>query len=127
MTQRPKKHHYIPKGILKHFCYRNQSKLWYHDKSKTRGVESKDKENVFYKKHYYTVTDSNGFRDASAETQFFQKIDDKISCFIDQLNECNWNIGNIEIDSDTSDFVRMFMEYYTKRRVTISSPTKSRG
>jgi len=118
MKQRSKEHHYVPKGILKHFCYRVQGKnrkIWYVDKSKSGGIESKDIKNVFKKRHYYTVTDYDGNRDDSFETEFLQKLDDQIAAFIDLIQSLISDADQIDVDVPTTEFVRQFIEFYTKR------------
>lgn len=76
----PKKHHYIPQGILNNFT-RKGMLYWY---SKERQIQKKQKpEKVGFIKNFYNYTDS----ERSLETEFFTTIDSDAPIVINKIIE----------------------------------------
>ena len=80
----PKRQHYIPKMLLKHFVDDKGHLHFYIKDSPEKGVRSQRPDTLFYKNHLYTFTNLDGSRDYSTEA-FFSKIEseaDPVVCKI---------------------------------------------
>lgn len=70
MSNTPKRHHYVPKFILRNFAD-NNGKLHCFDKESDRIYEASPRD-VFVKKHGYTQQSADGSRSAPVETQLME-------------------------------------------------------
>lgn len=110
-----KKHHYVPKGLLRHFCYTKQ-KMYYFDFSKKKaGIVSRDIGKIFLKFHYYSVETPEGKRSDILEREFLQVLDSRIASFVAQFIKAREKNILPAIDFETQDFLRQFIYYHTKR------------
>ena len=80
----PKRQHYIPKMLLKHFVD-DKGILHFFDKnSPEKGVREQTPRTLFYERHLYTSTNLDGSRDYSTEAFFskFEREADPVVCKI---------------------------------------------
>ena len=81
---KPKRQHYIPKMLLKHFVDDNDQLSFFERDAPKRGVRKQTPRTLFYKRHLYTFTDLDGTKDFSTE-EFFSELEgqaDPIVCKI---------------------------------------------
>lgn len=113
--ERSKWHHYVPQGVLSKFCY-SGSKLYYYSKNRcSEGVDSRDIEKKFRKRHYYSVTTPTGQKSDILEREFLQVLDSKFVEFVTQFSVA-FSAGKLPvIDVPTRGFLQQFLYYYAKR------------
>ena len=112
-----KNHHFVPQAILKRFCYDEaQKKLFYYDKEKPKnGVVSRDKGKVFCKRHYYNFIDQSGKKTDTMERNYYSKVDDTISNFLDEI-EGILDGGDIpEISAQNQIYIKDLIYSFSKR------------
>ena len=74
----PKRHHWVPKSILKYF-ENEEGQLYYCDKRHPRSpIESRNRRTVFRERNAYTLLKEDGTNDYSMEHKFAEIFDDKI-------------------------------------------------
>jgi hypothetical protein len=66
----PKKHHYVPRLLLRRFAD-NNGKLWfYNKKAPDIGVCPRRPEDIFFEKHLYSLVDEDGGKNVALEIAF---------------------------------------------------------
>lgn len=83
-----KHHHYVPKGLQKHFC-ENGRNLWYSEKTDVSysPPEWRNIDNTFKGKYYYTILDSNGKTTDAIEKNFYQVLDNHLASLLDEIKD----------------------------------------
>lgn len=77
-------HHYIPKAILRGFCFEPE-RIWYHNKRFSNEIEPRNIKSIFRRRHLNTFTDNQGNKSDVLESVFARHIDDKINNFTSNL------------------------------------------
>ena len=77
----PKRQHYIPQMLLKHFVDDKGHLHFYIKDSPEKGVRSQRPDTLFYKNHLYTFTDLDGNKDFSTEC-FFSKLESEANSVV---------------------------------------------
>ena len=82
---RPKNQHYIPQMLSKRFA-NQEGKLYVYDKSHPdKGVQKKDPQKTFVRRHFYSQEEEDGTRDVSVETQFLAPLESDASLVIEKI------------------------------------------
>lgn len=83
MSNVPKKHHFLPEFYLRGFC--RDSSLWTYDLEKDQ-YDPRRPEIFGIKKHFYSITDSEGKRDPHVEKQL-AKVEGRVAPVFRRLDE----------------------------------------
>ena len=81
----PKRHHYIPRMLLKQFSNERGVFFVYDKRHPDKGVDIRKLENLFVERHLYTQVDAKGARDVSVETDFLAPLDGEASRLFNKL------------------------------------------
>lgn len=107
-----KKHHYIPKGILRNFCFASDS-IWFFNKDKAaEGVKRRNIDNVFYAHHLNSIWLQQGQkweRDVSVEDFFSNEIDNEIPEMVRVLERF---MGDRPLDTLQADERRQITQFF---------------
>ena len=81
----PKRHHYIPRMLLKRFS--NERGIFYvfDKRHPDKGLHKRKLENLFVERHLYTQVDANGAKDVSVETEYLASLESKGSRLFNKL------------------------------------------
>ena len=71
---KPKRQHYIPQMLLKHFVDEDDHLSFFQKDAPERGVREQTPKTLFFKWHLYTFTDLDGNKNVSTE-DFFTKLE----------------------------------------------------
>lgn len=73
------KQHHVSVHILKNFTD-NANRFYYYNKAHPeKGVQRKNPENVFYRRHQYSIENADGSRDVQIESKFLKKLDNDVN------------------------------------------------
>lgn len=75
----PKRHHYIPRMLLKRFSSEHGNFFVYDKRHPDKGVHMRKLENLFVERHLYTQIDASGAKDVSVETDFLAPLESEAS------------------------------------------------
>lgn len=81
----PKRHHYIPRMLLKRFSNERGFFFVYDKRHPDKGVQKRMLENLFVERHLYTQVDANGAKDVSVETEYLASLESKASRLFNKL------------------------------------------
>lgn len=82
---KPKRHHYIPQMLSKHFA-NQEGKLYVYDKSHPeKGVQKWGPKDTFVRRHLYSQEEEDGTRDVSVETEFLEPQESEASPVIKKI------------------------------------------
>ena len=81
----PKRHHYIPRMLLKRFSNQRGFFYVYDKRHPDKGVHRRKLGNLFVERHLYTQVDANGAKDVSVETEFLAPLEGEASRLFDRL------------------------------------------
>ena len=113
-NNRPKRHHFIPQMMLRHFAD-NDEQLWFWRRDFVKGdVRKTSTQNLFVEKDLYTFTDANGTKDVALET-FFSCLESAGAKFINQLADIVRNEETPKLDDSAWEFWGQFFYYHLKR------------
>ncbi|HWJ70677.1 MAG TPA: DUF4238 domain-containing protein [Sphingobium sp.] len=114
MAAGPKRHHYIPQMMLRHFVDEH-GQLWFWRRTFEPGeVKTVSTQNIFVEKDLYTRVGADGSKDLSLET-FFSDLEGTGAAFIRQLCEIVRNNELPKLDDGAWDFWDHFFYYLQKR------------
>lgn len=77
-TKKSVRHHFVPKSILKRFCFRGQTTFYATKRSKGIAVERRNIETIFTRRHYNSFLKSDGSKDDTIEKFFAYELDNYI-------------------------------------------------
>ena len=104
----PKRQHYIPRMLLKHFVD-SRGHLHFLDKdSLEKGVRAQNPKTLFYERHLYSFFDSDGERDYSTERRL-AKIEDKASPIVEKIVE---NARKNDLPDFTAHEKEVWVEFF---------------
>ncbi len=106
---RSQNHHFVPKTILKHFCVEGSS-VYYATKRKTPfTIEVRNINSVFKRRHYNTVTRTDGSKSDGLERFFAVELDNYVPNWMDIFQKCLVS-GNVSFKSgeDRRRFIQFF-------------------
>ena len=110
----PKRQHYIPKMLLKHFVD-DKGILHFFDKdSPEKGVRGQTPKTLFYRSHLYTFTNLDGSRDYSTEV-FFSKLEQEAEPIVCKIVD-NARMGKSPnlTRSEKDVWVRFFIQLWKR-------------
>lgn len=81
----PKRHHYIPRMLLKRFSNERGIFFVYDKRQPEKGVHKRKLENLFVEKHLYTQIDASGAKDVSVETEYLASLESEASRLFSKL------------------------------------------
>lgn len=117
MTQilnRPKRHHFIPQMMLRHFAD-NDGKLWFWRRDFAKGDARKtNTQNLFVERDLYTFTTPDGTKDFALET-FFSQLEGAGAKFISRLADIIRRGETPALDDNAWEFWGQFFYYRLKR------------
>ncbi len=105
----PKRHHYIPRMLLKHFVDERGDLYCYEKDSRDRCVTRRNSKTLFAERHLYSFFDLDGKRDYSTETKHLAEIEDKASPIVDKI-VCN--ARKDELPDLTPDENNVWIEFF---------------
>ena len=105
----PKRHHYIPRMLLKHFVNERGDLYCFDKDSRDRCVTRRNPKTLFSQRHLYSFLDLDGKRDYSTETKHLAKIEDKASPIVDKI-VCN--AREDELPDLTSEENNVWVEFF---------------
>lgn len=113
-TARPKRHHFIPQMMLRHFAD-DDGQLWFWRRDLTPGDTRKTStQNLFVEKDLYTFLQDNGEKDVALET-FFSNLEGIGATFINGLAAIVRGGQQPELDAGAWDFWSHFFYFHLKR------------
>lgn len=113
-TNRPKRHHFIPQMMLRHFADAD-GRLWYWQRSLAEGdVRKASTKDLFVQKELYTFVTSDGTKDVALET-FFSNLEGAGASFITQLADIVRNGAIPKLDENAWQLWGQFFYYHLKR------------
>jgi hypothetical protein len=113
-NNRPKRHHFIPQMILRHFAD-NDGQLWFWRRDFAKGGARKTStQHLFVEKDLYTFTAADGSKDVALET-FFSQLEGAGANFISQLADIIRNGETPKLDDSAWAFWGQFFYYHLKR------------
>lgn len=114
MATAPKRHHYIPQMMLRHFADADE-RLWFWRRDFARGdVRKTTPQNLFVEKDLYAYVGEDGAKDLSLET-FFALLEGEGAQFIERLSQIVRDGGVPELDEGAWEFWDNFFYYLQKR------------
>ena len=113
-TPKPKRHHFIPQMMLRHFA-NDEGRLWFWRRDFPAGeARNTSTANLFVEKDLYTYTRGDGSKDTALE-EFFAQMEGAGAVFINSLARIV-RAGEVPVLTDTSwDFWNRFYFYHLKR------------
>ena len=81
----PKRHHYIPRMLLKRFVDEGGFLYVFDSRYPEKGIWKTKPENVFVERHLYTQIEADGSKDASVETKFLASIESDASPVLEKI------------------------------------------
>ncbi len=78
-----KNHHYVPRSIIKRFCFSGNSTLLYDGRDPELGYRQRNVEKAFQKFHANTISTKDGGKSDFVEKWLAQQIDDPIAALLD--------------------------------------------
>lgn len=112
--ERPRRHHYIPKMILRNFANEEDGLFFWRRAFGPGEIKSTWPDNLFVEGDLYTLFDSAGAKDTSLESAF-AKLEDVGADFLRQLLEIVRNGRVPKPDAGAWEFWRQFFYYQMKR------------
>ncbi|MBP7241335.1 DUF4238 domain-containing protein [Amaricoccus sp.] len=82
---RSRRHHYVPKWLLRRFCFSGKSLYYYSRHAADKGVHARNINSVFYGSHLNSVCYRTGVIDDGLERGLYQKLDDEAACFVAEV------------------------------------------
>lgn len=111
---RPKRHHFIPQMMLRHFAD-NDGQLWFWRRDLKPGDTRKTStQNLFVEKDLYTFVQNNGEKDVALET-FFANLEGAGATFINSLATIVRGGQIPELDAGAWEFWSHFFYFHLKR------------
>ena len=110
MAQKPSAgHHYVAQAILSNFCFVGQS-TYYIKRSKLEGgVEKRNKNSIFKRRHYNSLTLNSGKKDDSLEKFFAYQFDNYIPDFV-EIFRAALKSSSVDFPSDELRF--RFIQFF---------------
>lgn len=113
-TARPKRHHFIPQMMLRHFAD-DDGQLWFWRRDLMPGDTRKTStQNLFVEKDLYTFVQGNGEKDVALET-FFSNLEGVGAAFINGLAAIVRGGREPELDAGAWEFWSHFFYFHLKR------------
>lgn len=110
----PKRHHFIPQMILRHFAD-NDGQLWFWRRDFLEGqVKKASTRNLFVEGDLYTIVHADGTKDVSLE-EFFAGLEGTGAQFINDLADIVRSNSTPSLDKGAWDFWHQFFYYHLKR------------
>lgn len=113
---RIKKHHYVPQGLLKHFCFEDRS-IWYTKRDENGAflpIERRNISSTFQRRNYYSII-HNRMPSDLAEKKIYGRIDDSVAKFVDTIHQVlDANETPVLSDNDLQG-LRKFIPLLVKR------------
>jgi hypothetical protein len=110
----PKRHHFIPQMMLRHFTDVND-RLWFWRRESEKGdIRSTSTQNLFVEKDLYTVVLANGGKDVALE-KFFSSLESVGAKFISELATIIREGSVPRLDEGAWQFWSDFFYYQLKR------------
>lgn len=81
-------HHYVPKFILREFCFSASTVYYYSRNSKYGAIEERNIGSIFKKRHLNAYRDSGGKRNDDLETFFGKHCDDTMAKVLSHVKKC---------------------------------------
>ena len=81
----PKRHHYIPKMLLKHFADERGYLYSFDKESRDKSVKRRNPKTLFTERHLYSFHNSDGEKDYSTEREYLQQLEGKASPIVDKI------------------------------------------
>lgn len=115
-------HHFIPKAILRRFCF-SGNQVYYFSKSSNRAiVEPRNIESIFKKRHLNSYTMEDGTKDDGLEQFFAYNFDARIGSVIDYAELCSKNEKVFSFSEDEILFLVQFIYNHIKRSPDFHQP-----
>ncbi|HVZ35902.1 MAG TPA: DUF4238 domain-containing protein [Polyangiaceae bacterium] len=109
----PKRQHYIAQMHLAHFTDVD-GRLHYHDKRAGDEIRAAYPNDVFFKKHLYTVTKADGSRDVGLEKEF-SRIEGAVSPLFKRIIEASRANTVPSLDDEERQGLQQYFYYQWKR------------
>lgn len=114
MANLPKRHHFIPQMMLRHFAD-NDGQLWFWRRGFVAGeVRKAGTQQLFVEKDLYTLFLPDGSKDVALE-KFFSVMEGNGASFIDQLADAVRTNKQPKLTEGAWDFWDLFFYYQLKR------------
>lgn len=114
MVMAPKRHHFIPQMMLRHFAD-DDGQLWFWRRDFEKGdVRKTTTKNLFVEKDLYTRFLPNGAKDVALE-EFFARMEAHGAEFIAQIADATRKNQRPKLDADAWEFWDLFFYYHMKR------------
>ncbi|MCY4437348.1 MAG: DUF4238 domain-containing protein [Chloroflexi bacterium] len=105
----PKRHHYIPRMLLKHFVDERGNLYCFDRDSRDRCVTRRNPKTLFTFRHLYSFHKLDGERDYSTEEDFLRAIENKASPIVEKI-VCN--ARKAELSYLTPDENSVWVEFF---------------
>lgn len=79
------KQHHIPVHVLNRFRSASGDFFYFNKGRAEKGVEKRNTEKVFYRRHQYSIEDSEGQKLVEIESEFLSKLDNEIAPIIEKI------------------------------------------
>lgn len=118
-------HHYVPKAILKNFCFSGKSVFYLRKNGRTKDIEPRNINSIFSRRHYNTFVRSDGQRTDALEKFFANEFDNYIVGWVAQFEEAiRTGILRFHSDHNRRRFIQIFFNH-TKRSPDFIEPIVS--
>lgn len=105
-------HHYIPKAILRNFCFSNNSIYYVRKSDVSRKVSERNISSVFKRGHYNSLYLRNERRDDSVEKFFAYQLDNYIPGWVDLFQDSiQKGAVSFSSDLDRNRFIQFFFNH----------------
>lgn len=116
-----KNHHFIPQGVLKHFCFEGSSLLRFDCDRPALGIHQRNKNKSFQSFHSNSFETQDGRRNDAAESWLDQNVDNKIAPLIEKLRGELQSNGNTELVPKDRELLARYLCSSFSRKPSIRS------
>lgn len=117
-----KKHHYVPKAILRKFCFNSETTFYLNHCNPRQGVEKRNIDSIFRRNHYNSFKRPDGTKDDTLERFYAYELDDSINGWTEVFERAT-KTGHLEFRSKKSYFrFIQFFYNHTKRTPDFLDP-----
>ena len=102
------KQHHVPTHILNNFKNEKGEFFYYNKERAHKGIELRNTEKVFYRRHQYSLDKGDGSKEVSIESKHFLWLDNAVKLVIDKILEA----VRLNYNPELSFVERQLWDYY---------------
>lgn len=96
MTNKSKRHHYVPQSLLRGFCFESATLLLFDRSRPELGIQARNKRGAFQNFYENSFTDFDGNQNSAAEQEFARRYDNNIHEVIQKVAARNHSHSDLE-------------------------------